>query len=354
MGSHPDKTLRIALIGCGAVGKVHLSEALATPGCTVVALCDVNLAAAQALARDNGIPRAVADPETLLADPAIDGLILALPAVARRELAVRALHAGKHLLLEKPMGPAAADIAELLAVHGDRVVACCSGRMSLMPHAAAARAAIAAGAIGTLRSIHCWATTPLGARPTTAPPAWRVSRALNGGGILMNWGVYDLDLLFSLTGWQLQPVAVAAHTWGIAPGCTDRVAPGSDGETHVAALVRFACGARLVYERGEFTAAPARAEWQLLGDRGALRLHLFDATAPVWLDRADPDRGVRSEVLHHDPASTAHFMTGPVADWVQAWADGHPPRTGLREALTLARLTDAIYRAARDGGECVL
>ena len=344
--------MRIALIGCGAVGKVHLREALATAGCTVVAVCDVDRDAAEALARDNGIPRAIADAEALLVDPQIDGLILALPTALRRDLAARALQAGKHLLLEKPMGLDATDIEKLLAVRGDRTVACCSGRMSLMTHAARARAAIADGALGALRTIHCWATTPVGARPTSPPPAWRVSHALNGGGILMNWGIYDLDLLFSLTGWRLRPVAVSAQTWGIAPGLDDRVAPGSDAETHLAATVRFACGARLVYERGEFTATPARQEWQLLGDRGALRLHLHDATAPVWLDRADPDTGVHSEILHHDPASTEHFMTGPVADWVRARESGHAPQTGLPEALTLARLTDAIYRSARSGREC--
>ena len=352
--------MRIAIIGCGAVGKVHLQEALTltghqqTAGCTVVAVCDVNRAAAEALAREHGIPCAVDNADALIADPHIDGLILALPTALRQDLAVRALAAGKHLLLEKPMGLQASAIEELLAVRGDRLVACCSGRMSLMAHAQHARAALADGALGRLRTMHVWATTPVGARPTSAPPAWRVSHALNGGGILLNWGIYDLDLLFSLTGWQLRPVSVSAQTWGIAPGLDDRVAPGSDAETHVAALVRFACGASLIYERGEFNAAPARQEWQLLGDRGALRLHLYDAKAPVWLDRIDPDTGVHSSVEYQDPTSTASFMIGPVADWVGAWASGRPPQTGLSEALILARLTDAIYRSARSGRECDL
>lgn len=346
--------LRIGLIGCGVVGKLHLREALNTAGCRVVAVCDAQRAAAEAVAREHGIPRASDDAHGIIADSDIDGVILALPASARQELALRALAAGKHLLLEKPMGRQASDIAALLAAQGTRTVACCSGRMSLMTHARQARAALANGAIGALRSIHFWGTTPLGARPTSPPPAWRVSRALNGGGILMNWGIYDLDLLFGLTAWQLRPLTVSAQMWGIAEPFSDRVAPASDGETHLTALIRFAGGASLIYERGEFTAAPARQEWQLLGDRGALRLHLHDAKAPVWLDQADAETGLHSTILHQDTESAEHFMTGPVADWVQAVTVGRSPQTGLREALMLSHVTDAIYRSARTGQECRL
>ena len=347
-------TFRIVLIGCGVVGKVHLAEALTVSGSTVVGLCDAHRPAAAALAQANGITRVYDTPDEAIADPTVDGLILALPTVVRQPLALQALAAGKHLLLEKPMGLHAGDIQELLRAQGANVVACCSGRMSLMAHARAARAAYASGALGELRSIHCWATNPLGGRPTTPPPAWRVSHALNGGGILMNWGIYDLDFILGVSGWSLQPVSIAAQTWGVAAPFGDRVAPGSDAETHLTAFIRFANGASMVYERGEFTAAPVRNEWQLLGTTGALRLHLFDAKAPVLLDQTDPASGVQSRVLHEDPASTEHFMTGPVGDWVSAVNDRRAPQTGLEQALVLARVCDALYQSARSGRECLV
>ena len=92
----------------------------------------------------------------------------------------------------------------------------------------------------------------------------------------------------------------------------------------------------------------------MLGDRGALRLHLFDAKATAWFDRADPDTGVATSVLHADPASTEEFMVGPLADWVRAAREGRKPQTGLEEALVLTRLTDAIYRSAREGRDCAI
>lgn len=348
------KPFRIALVGCGVVGRMHLREALAVPGCEVAAVYDLNAGAAESVAKANGIARFGADAAEALADPGIDGVVLALPTALRQEPALRALAAGKHLLLEKPMGMDAVEVEALLRARGHATAACCSARMSLMTHARRAQAAYASGALGDLRSIHCWATSPLGERPTTPPPAWRVSRTLNGGGILMNWGVYDFDFLLGLSGWKLKPVAVSARMWSVADHAADRVAPGSDGETHLTAFIRFACGAVLVYERGEFTAAPARQEWQVMGDRGALRLHLFDAKATAWLDHADPDTGVASSVLHADPTSTEEFMVGPLADWVSAARDGRRPQTGLEEALVLTRLTDAIYRSAREGRECAI
>jgi predicted dehydrogenase len=345
---------RVVLIGCGVVGKVHLAEALATPGCEVVGVCDLFRSSADAVAAQHGIARVYATPAEALADPNVDGLILALPTAARQELALQALAAGKHLLLEKPMGLCAAEIQALLAAQGNRVVACCSARMSLMTHARVARAAYARGELGELRSIHCWATSALGTRPTSPPPAWRVSHALNGGGILMNWGIYDLDFVLGLSSWTLQPEVVSAHTWGVAAPFGDRVAPGSDAETHLTAMIRFAGGATMVYERGEFTAAAARQEWQLLGTEGALRLHLHEAKAPVWLDRADAASGVQSRVLHEDPTSTEYFMRGPVGDWVASVRETRAPQTGLQQALVLSRLTDAIYRSAQSGRECAV
>ena len=40
---------------------------------------------------------------------------------------------------------------------------------------------------------------------------------MNAGGILTNWGCYDLDYLMTITGWALRPRQALAATWGVAP-----------------------------------------------------------------------------------------------------------------------------------------
>ena len=57
--------------------------------------------------------------------------------------------------------------------------------------------------------------TPAGLPPKNPPPAWRLRRDQNGGGILVNWGCYDLDYLFGLLDFRLTPRVALARTWPI-------------------------------------------------------------------------------------------------------------------------------------------
>ena len=162
-----------------------------------------------AVARDTAqkfnVPATYASAAALLNDPHVAAVVLALPTAGRTELALRALAAGKHVLIEKPVAMNAGEVRQLLAARGQRTVACCQSRLRHTPSAQAATAFIASGALGELRLVRCRANKPAGAAPPAPPPACRLNKALNGGGILVNWGCYDLDYLLGLTGWQLQP-----------------------------------------------------------------------------------------------------------------------------------------------------
>jgi hypothetical protein len=49
--------------------------------------------------------------------------------------------------------------------------------------------------LGDLRVVYCRVHQPATGTPEKAPPPWRLNKSMNGGGILMNWGCYDLDFL---------------------------------------------------------------------------------------------------------------------------------------------------------------
>jgi len=66
------------------------------------------------------------------------------------------------------------------------------------------------------------------APPQNPPPPWRLSKAMNGGGILVNWGCYDLDYLLGITGWMIEPRLALARTWGVPETFAAYAAPGSD------------------------------------------------------------------------------------------------------------------------------
>ena len=205
---------------------------------------------------------------------------------------------------------------------------------------------IAAGQLG-------WRGVTLGAAgaaPTQPPPAWRVSRAQNGGGILVNWSPSDLDYLLSICGWTLKPRAAYAVTWPIAPHLSARVDPASDAENHYLALVSCDGGAVIHAERGEFTSIRTENAWQIIGSRASLRLHMTTTDAKqIWLDEADADKGVTSRLFWEGNEDAALVPNGAVQDFAEAILHGRPPATDLAQALAVERIFDAIYASAASG-----
>ena len=205
--------LNLAVIGCGVISQYHLRALAKLETARAAAVCDLRTDLAQKVAAEFGISRWTGNAAELFADPAIDGVILALPAVARTALALEAFRHGKHVLTEKPVAMNAAEVRSMIAVQGGRVGACCCSRYRSFESARAARAFLRTGALGALRTITCRAVNPAGPPPGSPPPAWRLLRSLNGGGIFVNWGCYDLDYLLGLLDFKLTPLHALARTW---------------------------------------------------------------------------------------------------------------------------------------------
>jgi UDP-N-acetyl-2-amino-2-deoxyglucuronate dehydrogenase len=346
--------VRIGVIGCGAIGRQHAAIAADSPLLALVAVADLRAAAAQQVAREYNVPGCYGEAGALLRDPAVEAVVLALPAGGRFALAQQALAAGKHVLLEKPVAMNAAEVRTLLAARGDLIVGCCSSRMRGLPAAQAAAALVAEGRLGRLRLVRCRAVLGAGAPPQQPPPPWRLSKALNGGGILVNWGCYDLDFLLGIAGWRLRPRVVLAQTWNVPEVFAEYVAPGSDAETHVIALVLCDDGVVLSLERGEFAAGATDEAWQLLGDRGSVRLRMpAGHNKQVIFDEATPT-GVVSHVIWRgdDPPGAEHRIV--LEDFAQAVRMRRAPRTTLEQALVIQELTDAIYASAAQGAPVML
>jgi predicted dehydrogenase len=250
-------------------------------------------------------------------------------------------------LTEKPVALNAGEVRQLIAARGDRVAACTSSRLRFLPSAQAVTAFVASGALGRLRVLRCRDVIAAGPPPATPPPVWRLSRALNGGGILVNWGCYDLDYLFGITGWRIRPRHVLARHWTNIEAYAAYAAPGSDAETHVSFFAQCDDGVAFAYERGEFMPAATDEIWQLIGDTGALRMNMKPATGKqVCFDRPGPS-GTISEVIWEGDEDWETQHRGPVADFVESIQTGRAPATTLERALLIQSLTDAVYASAR-------
>lgn len=354
-----DKTMepvRLGVIGCGVIGTgAHLPDAAKSSWVKVVAVADLIPERVRQAATQFSIAAAYATGNELIDDPTVEAVVLALPTGVRTPLALRALARGKHVLLEKPAARNLGEIHQLMAARGDRVVACCSPRYQVLSSARAAAACVASGALGELRVVRVRAVLAAGKAPGSPPPPWRVSHELNGGGILVNWGCYDLDYLLGITGWQLKPERVFAQTWPLAEHLRSRVDPCSDAENHVVALIRCQGGVIINYERGEFVSAANDEAWQILGSRGSLRLHMRTGKSKeILLDKSDAAAGVSSEAIWRGDDDTDPMTQAIHEDFARAIREKRVPITPLEHSLVLQQITDAIYASARQGREVVI
>jgi predicted dehydrogenase/nucleoside-diphosphate-sugar epimerase len=105
--------LRVVLIGAGYVAQHHLAALKSLPFVDVVAVCDLDLAAAQARAKAHGVPRA-ASSLAEVADLSPQAVYILTPPASHAALAHAALDLGCHVFVEKPMADTVADCEALI------------------------------------------------------------------------------------------------------------------------------------------------------------------------------------------------------------------------------------------------
>jgi predicted dehydrogenase len=112
-------TLKVALVGCGKTADMHVSGIKTIPRARIVAVCDQELLMAEQLAARYGIPHCYSDFEQLLATEKPDVVHIATPPSSHLSLALDALDAGCHLVVEKPLALDSCEAAQLIA-HAER------------------------------------------------------------------------------------------------------------------------------------------------------------------------------------------------------------------------------------------
>jgi UDP-N-acetyl-2-amino-2-deoxyglucuronate dehydrogenase len=343
------KPVRVGIIGCGVIGKHHAASAASSELIEIAALADLREEAVRPLAEQYNVPKAYSEADELIRDESIEAVVIAMPAHLRTELALKAFGTGKHVLTEKPVALNAGEVQQMIDAQGDLVAACCSCRYRFLPSAQAASEFIGRGELGAIRSVHCRNFSPARGRPESMPPEWRLKKSLNGGGILMNWGCYEIDYLLGITNWTLKPRTVFAQTWQISETFRPHIPDGSDAETHYTALIRCEGGAMLSMERGEYMPAHARGAWQIIGENGSLELYMTSSDASLIFCRADDANGIVEELVWEGTADNSVVHNGPLHDLAAAIRSNREPKTSLKNALVVQKISDAIYASGESG-----
>ncbi len=351
----PSEPIGFGVVGCGVIGPTHCEAINAVPGAQLRAVCDTNPAQAQKLAQQYDVPF-YTDLADFLNQPGLDAVTVCIPSGYHAQVGIEVAQAGKHLLVEKPIEvslKAALRLIESCEQNNLRLGVISQHRFA--KDILWTKEAIEAGKFGSLilgeASIKWYRS-----QQYYDSGEWRGTKAIDGGGALMNQGIHYIDLLQ----WLMGPVVsvkaeIVTRTHQI------------EVEDLAIAILRFANGAL-----GSITSSTSI--FPGLSER--LEIHGSDASALIEADvlRKYYDRQNVEEVGHYgqkpaaihseddpvpggaaNPAAIGQSLhTAQVADFVAAIVEGRDPAITGRAALRPLEIILAIYRSAAENREIKL
>ena len=327
------QTLRIGMLGFGAMGKAHAYAVTNLP----YFYGDLPFTAAIAGVATSSPERAAArvapygltptTEEALLADPTIDIIDICTPNIYHADAVRRALAAGKHVLCEKPLGISAAEGAELadLAANSGKVCRVVFNNR-FIPAVMRAKQLIDEGRLGRILSFHA-AYLHNSCCDPAKPAGWKQNADICGGGVLFDLGSHVIDMVRHLCG------EFSAVTGMAQIGFADRA--GMDGQpwqTNADEAFYMICGTRdgamgTVTVSKLTQGANDELSFSVNGELGSLSFSLMDPNYLNFYDatvEGSPIGGVRGqtriECVGRYPSPATGFPTpkAPVG-----WLRGH-------------------------------
>jgi myo-inositol 2-dehydrogenase / D-chiro-inositol 1-dehydrogenase len=308
-------SVNVGLIGAGAMGSAHVATiAGAVAAARVVAVADVDLARAAAVARAGGASAIHGDPRDLIADPAVDAVLIASITETHEELALAAIDARKPVFCEKPLAETADGarrVVEAEAALGRELV-----RLGFMRRYDAGylelKRLLDEGEVGDPLLVHCAHRNP------GLPGPFGSEKALTES------VVHEVDIVRWLLGQEIAAVTVLAPrpTRHAPPGIRDPMLVLLETDGGVLVDVESFIRARYGYD----------IRCEVVGETGTLAL-------------APPSPAV--------PASYQERFAEAYRDELQAWVDGlrdgRPSGPTAWDGYAASAVTDACLRSLASG-----
>ena len=273
-------TYNIGIIGAGMYGKVLGRCLKQDDRARITWVNSASEATTRSAAEELGAEKWSLNYQDVLADPAVQAVIIATPPYLHAEQLAAALEAGKHVLLEKPLAesPESVEkIVETAAKHPGRLVLEASCRHTRLTRKFQfIKNFIASGKLGQVYHIHHNHLTRGTFIEWNPKGAWAMNKALAGGGPFIDWGVYDLSFHLGLLDDRPELLSLRRFSRNDLRDVSKLVAF-SDIEQHGAAWLEFSGGLTYYYERGAGVHAETANETRLYGTKGGLRFQF-----PSW------------------------------------------------------------------------
>lgn len=292
----------------------------------------------QAFASEHGF-RAAESYEAMLADDALDAIILLTPPNARLELVEQAANAGKHIFMEKPVErttKTATRIVEICEAANVRLGVTFQHRFR--EGSLKAKELLDSGELGPLATailmVPWWRSSDYYLEPG------RGTFEQDGGGVLITQAVHSLDLLISLIG-QAKEVQAISGTSTLHD---------IEVEDFVSAGVKFRNGA-LGSIVATTTAYPGGQEYMVFNCANATAILKGSVLTVDWHDGRTESFGEEASTGGGDDrmAFPHDWHRSQIAEFVDAVQAGRDPVSNGRTGLEVHYLIDALLKSARDG-----
>jgi predicted dehydrogenase len=348
--------VKVGIIGVGAIGAVHADAYHATHDAEISAICDVSDNRLAEIGNKYNVHKRFKDYRDLLKTD-VDAVSICVGNALHHEVALAALKAGKHILLEKPMAMNAREAADIVKAGKKSKKIIQIGMVRRQDQQArVVRDYIQKGLFGEIYHVRAvW----LRRRGIPGLGGWFTTKAQSGGGPLIDLGVHLFDAAMYVSGlWK--PTSVSAMNYNkfgkdmrnyryvsmwAGPPKFDGIC---DVEDYSVGLVRFGKKATLVFEISwAANIAEDIVNIDILGNKGGARL--FDGK-PLTIYTEHNNLVANISPLFK---ATNGFHSQAEA-FIRACQGKCPPAATAEEGLTVMKLIDAVYTSSAKGQEVKL
>ena len=331
-----------AVVGAGLVGPRHAQAAAQAAGGRLVAVVDTVAERAQELAGQYGADW-YTELDPVLSRDDVHVVNICLPTRLHLDIGEKAVAAGKHVVMEKPLELTLERADRLLAAaraNGVHIAAIFNRRF--IPALKATQRAVEEGLLGDVLVADMY-FKGYRSQEYYDGSGWRGTWAMEGGGALINQGIHGIDLLC----WIAGPVA---RVFGYA----DHLRREIEADDTTVGVVRYASGAMGVIQGMTSIQPPLPDRLEFHGTLGSIQISAYSLTrwdvpgAESW--RAEVEEEERSHLATvRNLADIGHFTQ--IADMVGVVREGRPPAISGDEGRQALEVTLAIYESARSGQE---
>ncbi|MGC8601556.1 MAG: Gfo/Idh/MocA family protein [Thermoprotei archaeon] len=350
------KTLKVGIIGAGAVAPAHYEAYKQIPWVELIGVADINEERAKEAAKRWGLPedRAFKDYHDLL-DLKPDAVSVCTWHKAHAPVTIDALNAGVNVLVEKPMattGDEAYAMYKAAEKNGKILMVGFQSRYN--PELQAAKKFVDSGFLGKPYYAEA-AGGEVGARRRGIPGETFTKLETAGGGVTLDIGVYVLDNALYLLG-HPNPVSVSGFTYAAIGKDESAAGVGAptwagywypknfEVEDFSAAFIRFENDLTMVYKQAWAMHAESLGNPILLGTKGGITMN------PLTL-YTDMNGYMVNITPVHLPQKQGPWFYQKVLDFLTAIRDGTKPSIDTKGIVKMHYIIDAIFESSRTKSE---